>query len=282
MKKVFIISAFLMAGIFSCQKLEELNVNPNNVSETHPQYLLTTIEWNAFQVEGADPLFASRMIVQSDMEHPMQFYTWDRGDFSAYNELRNVTKMEEEAKRVEAVNYQALAKFFRAWYFYNLTLTFGDVPYSEALKGEFDKVYTPVYDQQKEIFKGILTELEEANNIITDDLIPGDIIYQGDPMKWKKLINTFRLRVLLTLSKKENESDLDIKAKFASIVTSGPLMESVNDDAKLVFINQVGNRYTEFNNSNYGSNRYMDSTFVRRLQDRKDPRLFVYAAGYRK
>lgn len=278
MKKIFIIGAFLMAGAFSCQKLEEININPNNVSETHPQYLLTTIEWNAFQVEGADPLFASRMIVQSDMEHPMQFYTWDRGDFSAYNELRNVTKMEQEAKRIEAVNYQALAKFFRAWYFYNLTLTFGDVPYSEALKGEFDKVYTPVYDQQKEVFKGILTELEEANNIITDDLIPGDIIYHGDPLKWKKLINAFRLRVLLTLSKKENEPDLNIKSRFASIVSSGPLMESVNDDAKLVFINQVGNRYTEFNNSSYGSNRYMDSTFVRRLQDRKDPRLFIYAA----
>ena len=278
MKKSNIILIVLMAGLFSCQKLEDLNINPNNVLQTHPQYLLTSIEWNAFQIKGADPLFASRMIVQSDMEHPMQFYTWDRGDFSAFNELRDISKMEEEAKRVEAVNYEALAKFFRAWYFYNLTLIFGDIPYSESLKGETDKLYTPKYDSQKDVFTGILAELKEANDIITDDLIPGDIIFNGNPLKWKKVINSFRLRVLITLSKKETDPVLNIKNSFASIVANEPLMESIDDDAKLVFYNQVGNRYTEFNNSNYGSNRYMDSTFIRRLQDRHDPRLFIYAA----
>ncbi len=278
MKKAFVVSLLVMFGILSCQKFEELNINPNNVSQTHPQFLLTGIEWNAFQVEGANPLFASRMIVQSDMEHPMQFYTWERGGFSAYDELRNIAKMEEEAIRINAVNYHALAKFFRAWYFYNLTLAFGDIPYTDALKGEQSGLYKPEYDFQKDVFTGILNELADANTMMTDDPIAGDIIYGGDSFKWKKLINSFRLRVLLSLSRKENDQDLSVKSKFASILASDPIFESIQDDAKLVFINQVGNRYTEFNNSNYGSNRYMDSTFIRRLQERKDPRLFVYAA----
>lgn len=37
--------------------------------------------------------------------------------------------------------YQALAHFFRANYFYQLTMDFGAIPYSDALKGETGAVY---------------------------------------------------------------------------------------------------------------------------------------------
>ncbi len=281
MKKIFITIAILGGLLASCEKFEDINKNPNNVSETHPQLLLTAIEWSAFQVEGASPLFASRMIVQTDGEEPEQYYKWDRSNFDEYNSLRNVTKMMEEAVRIENNSYQALAKFFRAYYFYNLTLRFGDVPYSAALQGENGSVYEPVYDPQKQVFQGILNELKEADELLTDDLIEGDIIYGGDPSKWRKLINSFRLKVLLTLSGKTSETDLAIIETFAQIVSSKELLESNSDNGQVEFINQDGNRYTEYNSSSYGSARYMDSTFIKRLQDRKDPRLFIFAGQTR-
>ncbi|MFW5656186.1 MAG: SusD/RagB family nutrient-binding outer membrane lipoprotein [Bacteroidota bacterium] len=280
MKKI--LSLFIIVFVlFSCEELEDIGENPNNVSETHPQLLLTKIGWDAFQVEGVSPLFAARMVVQTDGEMPEQYYKWDRASFNDFERLRNVQKMMEEAKRIENLSYQALAKFFRAYYFYNLTLTFGDIPYSEALKGEEDYIYSPGYDTQQEVFAGILQELRDASNMLTDDLIEGDIIYGGNPDKWRKLINSFRLKVLITLSEKASEAGLNIASEFASIVANEPILESVNDNGQLVFLDQLGSRYTEYNNSSYGSARYMDSTLIQKLKDRQDPRLFIYSGQTR-
>jgi hypothetical protein len=281
MKKIISLSILALLTLFSCENLEDINKNPNNVSETHPQLLLTTIEWNAFQVAGASPLFAARMIVQTDGEEAEQYYKWDRGNFDPYARLRNVTKMMEEAEKIGSNNYQALAKFFKAYYFYNLTLTFGDIPYSEALQGESGEQYTPSYDAQKDVFIGILQELAEASELMNDDLIDGDIIYNGDPEKWLKLINSFRLKVLMTLSNKHADATLGIISAFSDILAHESLMESNEDNGQLVFINQLGNRYTEYNSSSYGSARYMDSTFVQRLQEREDPRLFIFCGQTR-
>lgn len=280
MKKLLIIYTAVFIGLTSCKKLEEINIDPNRVTETHPQLQLTQIEWSAFQYNtGTGSLYAEKMLVQTDGENGGQYYKWDRADFSPYSRMRDVTKMIEEATRINSNAYLALGKFFRAFYFLNLTLTFGDVPYSQALQGETQESYTPpVYDAQKDVFKGILAELKEANDLLTNEntIIAGDIIYGGDVVKWRNAVNAFRLKVLLLLSKKEGDADLNIKSAFTQIVNSEPLFTSNADDAQLVFLNQEGNRYPEFNSSSYGSGMYMDSTFIRRLQDREDPRLFLY------
>ncbi|NGP90128.1 SusD/RagB family nutrient-binding outer membrane lipoprotein [Fodinibius halophilus] len=277
MKKLILLSIVLIFTLSSCEDLEVVGENPNNVSETPPHLLLTEIQWNTFQVEGMSPLFASRMIVSTSGESALQYYKWNRGDFDEYGALRNVTKMIEEAERTEKPAYKALGKFFRAYHFYQLTLRFGDIPYSEALKGETDELYTPAYDPQKEVFTGILKELKEADELLeNDDILDGDIIYGGDAYKWRKLINSFRLKVLLTLSKQAGGS-MNIADTFADIVVNQPIFESIDDNGQLEFYDQIGSRYGEYNNSSYGSGIYMDSTFVQRLQDRQDPRLFLYA-----
>lgn len=279
MKKIFL-AAIVALSLGSCQDLAEYNVDPNRVTETHPQLQLTQIQWDAFQFRGGTgALYALKMLVQTDGENSGQYYKWDRSDFGAYSRLRDVTKMMEEAERIGSPVYTALGKFFRAYYFLDLTLTFGDVPYSQALQGEKEESYIlPVYDAQKEVFAGILKELEEANEILAQEntIIAGDIIYGGDVAKWRKLVNAFRLKVLMLLSKKESESDLNVRSAFARIVAEEPLFAGNQDDAQLVFLDQQGNRYPDFNSSGFGSGMYIDSTFIRRLQDRKDPRLFIY------
>jgi hypothetical protein len=281
MKKYILFALILVLGLSSCSDLAELNINPNNVPETHPQLLLTDIEWNAFQVEGVDPMFASRMVVQTDGENSNQYYTWTRGSFGVYAQLRNVTKMMEEAERIKTPAYIALGKFFRAYYFYRLTLTFGDIPYSDALQGETNETYTPVYDTQNEVFAGILDELKEADELLSSDnsIIAGDIVYNGSSEQWRKCINSFRLKVLITLS--EKDATMNVKSTFESIYNNSPIMESNADNGQLLFVDELGSRYTEYNSSSYGSARYMDSTFIKRLQDRHDPRLFVFCGQTR-
>lgn len=284
MRRIFICLNTIIALFFSsCTDLSETNENPNNVEQTHPQLLLTELSHKAFSVEGKGILYAARMIVQTDGENSGQYYNWQRGSFDNYNRLRDVNKMMEESERTENETYLAVAKFFKAFYFYKLTLSFGDIPYSEAVKGETEEVYTPEYDSQKKVFMGILKELEEANNILshTDEIMNGDIIYDGHPLAWRKLINSFRLRVLMTLSNKTSDSDFKVAATFASIVNNQPIIASNSESGALTFIDQEGSQYTEFNESSYGSGLYMDGTFIDMLQEHQDPRLFIFCGRTR-
>jgi hypothetical protein len=285
MKNIIYTMSLLFVFIFSaCEDLDEYRENPNNVSETHPKLLLTKVANKAFQVEqGAESCvvqYASRMMIISDIKLEEQFYTWTRGDYNKYDELRDVQKMMEEAERIDSKAYMALAKLFRALYFYDLTLTFGDIPYSQSLKGETEENFKPKYDTQKDVFISILNELKEANDLLaeSDEIIEGDIIYNGSTENWQKFVNSFRLKVLLTLSHKVDDSSLNIKSEFANIYANQPIIQSVSENAQMMFYDALGSRYTEFNDSRYASAVFLDSTFVQRLADREDSRLFIYAA----
>ena len=108
----------------------------------------------------------------------------------------------------------------------------------------------------------------------------GDLIYGGDYLKWKRLINSFHLRVLMSLSLKENDADLDVKGKFNSIFSNPsqyPVMESNADNGALAYVDVEGNRYPTFNSNELRTAYYMEKSFVDRLKNLNDPRLFVFA-----
>lgn len=278
-KSITYIASLLLASSLcaSCIDLEELNVDPNNPTTTQPSLLLTGIAYTAFNQTSSDACHATKQLILTSGESAYQVYKWTRGDFDYYNNLRDVTKMMEVSENGSA--YQALAHFFRANYFYQLTMDFGAIPYSDALKGETDAVYQPQYDSQEKVLEGILNELAEADNLLKDnnEIISGDIIYNGNLLQWRKLINAYRLRILMSLSNKTQVGSINIPATFAEIVSNCPLMESAADNGQLVYLDQASNRYPYFNDSDFGSGRFMDSTYVAAFVTRKDPRLFAIA-----
>jgi len=276
----YIISLFLVISITlfaSCSDFGDMNTDPNKITVADPQLLLTNVIWSMFNGIDQNPLYATRVLVQSDGENSLVNYKWDRGSFDAYNKLRDVVKMKGEAEKNNSKGYIALAHLFRAIYFYDLTMTFGDVPYSQALKGESENIYTPSYDSQEQIFKGILSELKIANDLLqsTNDFIKGDIIYNGNPKQWQKAVNSFRLKVLMTLSNRSITMH-EIKSEFASIVNTLPLISSNQDNMQIIYLDRQGNRYPLFNDSGFGSGKYMDSTFVALMAIIKDPRLITF------
>src|SRR5690606_34401452 len=86
----------------------------------------------------------------------------------------------------------------KAYYFWNVTDRWGDVPYTEALRGAED--FTPAYDTQESIYNALFALLKEANDMAPEPTLQGDIVYGGDMTKWKKLANTIRLLMALRLS----------------------------------------------------------------------------------
>lgn len=282
--KIFaLIGSLLWAN--SCKNFEELQIDPNRTTLANPSLLLTNLEITTFNTIDVSNALASRMMVYTDGSDDNQYYAWQRSGFGRYNDLRQVVKMLEEADRVGAPNYKALALFFQSAIILEVTKVFGDVPYSESLAGGNLK---PAYDAQEQIYLKVLNDLKEASTSLNADNgeIGGDVIYGGDITLWKKLINSFSLRVLISLSNHTGNSQLNVKQRFSEIVNDPatyPIMTSNADNGALQFYDQStatslqGNRYPYYNNNGFKTAYYMDESFVNLLKDFEDPRLFTMA-----
>lgn len=217
-------------------------------------------------------------------------YSWTNGNFDPYLVLKNVVQMENEAKAIgtPALNpYEAIGRFARAYYFYNLTSMFGDVPLTEALQGVVNK--SPSYTPQAQVFAYVLNELDTANSDFASLIAANDaslssaqdIFYQGNLSAWQKLVNTFKLRVLVSVSK--HAADLNAATQFATILNNAgkyPVFTGQKDDLKFVYNPGGANIYSTypFNPSNFGSvaARFnMAETYMKTMTSLNDARVFI-------
>ena len=263
----------------ACREFEELQIDPNRAVQAHPSLILTNLEVVTFRVIDVNAALASRMIVFTDGATDEQYYNWQRSGFGRYEHLRQARKMREEAERLNLPNYLPLALFFQSHHIIEITKVFGDVPYSDAVNAT-EGVLAPAYDTQEQIYLTVLDDLKEANNTLdaANGPITGDIIYGGDIQKWKQLINTYSLRILMSLSNKTDE--VNVVERFNEIVNNPdqyPVFSSNDDNAALHFVDLVDNRYPYLNNNNFKTAYYMEESFVNLLKDKHDPRLFTFA-----
>jgi Starch-binding associating with outer membrane len=280
-------------ALFSCSKshFKELNINPDQSSTAPPYLLLPNIAVNSFtmKVKPPDPGgYSLRCHQTGNAQQPYteQYWNWLQGDFSTYTILLQVHQMKLEAANAQQPQYDAIAKFFDAYNFYTTTMLFGDIPFTQAEQAATG-VYNPVYDAQKTVFLGILNELDSANT----ELIPfsggqsgsltGDIIYgnsANDILQWRKLINSFAIRVLITLSGKTGDADLQVIPRFQKIYnnpSSYPIFQSNADNGALTYYNLNGNIYPLYKNTEV-TRCYPDSAFCTWLTTHSDPRIFAY------
>ena len=239
MRKIYSLAVLLLIIAAGCKKFDDFQTDPNKPTNATPDLLLSTVIQKAFQSTTLGATLATRQMVFVNSVSNEQYYGWTRASFDTYKDLRQVMKMEQEANRMQKPEYIPLVKFFKAYYFMQLTNTFGDIPYAAALKGEQDTI-APVYDKQQDIYISVLNDLKAANALITNTTaeVQGDILYNGSMQQWKRLINTLSLRILMSLSLKENNSTLNVKGRFAEIVNDPntyPLMTGNVDNGQLVF-----------------------------------------------
>src|SRR5690606_28446335 len=134
-------------------------------------------------------------------------------------------------------NYLAIALTMKSFLYSYLTDYFVDIPYSQSLKAE-DGILQPKFDSQETVYKGILEDLERANSLINigEGLVfEGDILYKGDMLKWKKFINSLRIRYYRRLS---NRSEINSKQKIGEILSDPgkyPIFEGNEDSATLKY-----------------------------------------------
>lgn len=267
----------LALTVIGCHDLDQLNEDPNKIKESDPYLLLTKVEKSAFSLQNIDKEYAARMIIQTDGESTYQYFKWGSKGFDRYKDLLQIQKMMDEATRTGKVEYLAVGHFLKAHLFYELTMSFGDIPFSEALQGE-GTIQFPKYDEQQAVFAGILEELDKASQTLKKEAtLQGDIIYSGNLTRWERLIESYKLKVLITLSKKQKVGTIEVAKRFNEIYQKGILLLDNTDNGQLAFFDQAGSRYPQFNSSSYGSSMYMSGTFIDLLKGLKDPRLFAFA-----
>tara|TARA_R110000796_G_scaffold183498_2_gene300010 strand:+ start:88112 stop:89617 length:1506 start_codon:yes stop_codon:yes gene_type:complete len=290
-KKGLALLAILLL-VFACTKFEDLTDDPNKATSVPPSMLLSEVlsVLNNVSNDGAweEPQRDNQFWVLSFDYYGDQDYNWGATGFR-YSTLSNVIAMEKEAQGLDNQDkYEALAKFFKAYFYDYMSKRVGDIPLSEALQASAEMpITTPKYDDQKSVYIAILDLLDAANDQITtakaqvgtSDIL-GDFFFNGDLDKWQKTINAFHLRVLMSLSKKNAE--MDIASKINAIVSNPskyPLFTEVEESMMRTFSDEQGNRY-ELNPSNYGFNRnrnIIGATYLDLLKANNDPRIYVVA-----
>src|ERR1700761_1071031 len=171
MKKIFriyLLPAILLLTVSSCKKAFENATQNNNVPNSVPSSLLFNgILNNMVDLpDGADEVWDQYYIYNYNY-YGNNTYDFGSGD-NYYNALKNVLAMEAQATAAgsPAVNpYEAMGKFFRAYFFSKMSLEEGDIPMNDALKGLAN--LTPKYDSQKAVMVQCLAWLESANSDMT-------------------------------------------------------------------------------------------------------------------
>lgn len=274
----------LLAVSFSCADYAELEKNPNRPAEVPASLILRGVLADLYEGPwGSNTYWNQFWLVNYNYYGTNEYWTNASLRFTT---LKNVVKMEEAAAPLGEVNaYSAMGHFLRAYFYFQMTRRVGDIPLEDALLGlENSK---PSYANQKAIYKYILDELEVANTQMktlaesNDQSLAGDIYFNNDISKWRKAVNSFKLRVLISLSKKENDPDLGVKAKFAAVLGNSsqyPIMTSNSDNMNYVFNGTTQIYPNNPGNRGFQKGRYnMCETFVKGLTDLSDPRVFVVA-----
>lgn len=205
----------------------------------------------------------------------------------SYDILKYALKLQQQAVAQSSNRkYYAMAQFFKAYAYIWLTQRVGDIPMTQA--GDATNL-TPKYDTEHDVFKNSLALLDTANNIM-DSLnsvgnnagqvldASGDIFGLTN-LQWQKAINTYKIRVLIGLSKRAaDNADLNIPQQFAAIVNDSkhhPVMTGNTDNVVYKF-NAASNSYPTGNSpyNNYGNicKTYLDIT-----TSTQDPRTFMVA-----
>jgi hypothetical protein len=231
-KKYILASILGSAMLFnSCTKdFEAINTDPNNPTDVPNSFYLTGAErgimdntsdvwfganmgnqlaqyWSSNQY-SSESRYLFRAQVTNDAFN--EFYAGGRNDADI-----NVGGLQELKKIVDNCiadpnsssasgdpnNQIAIATMLRVWLLQTMTDTWGNIPYSQALQPEVTR--TPVYDSQRDIYYGLLAEIDMALGKINENAIApivGDQIYNGDMASWKKFGNSVKMRLAIRIA----------------------------------------------------------------------------------
>lgn len=275
-----------------CKKFIDVNEDPNRPISVQEALILSPAELIISHrifagASGLAPILAQHYMQVVCLNQPVP----NQGTFLLVNSevdgdwtaiyvksLNNLKILNDKAETNGNYSYAGIAKILTAFTIATASDWWGDVPYTEALKGSDD--FTPVYDSQESIYNAAQALLDAAIVDIDKEegKAPGadDNFYEGDMSKWKKLAYTLKARYYMHLIKAPGhtaaaQADLALQA-----LTNG--MQSNDDDLKYSYPGGSGGEIQWYWTFDPISTLVLSSAFVDTLKVRNDPRLPIMVA----
>lgn len=297
-KTIFIL--LLLGAVVSCSKdsLREYDIlqQKNAVESVNDPFLLSSI------IKKTTIFYQDQAYSASKLPGAVQYMVRNvQGGDNTYNGFKSPTtelysamdilKLVDASIKLSQERgskvHEGIFTTFRVLLFSYMTDFYGDVYYSEALKGREGILY-PKYDTQSAIYSGLLAELKNANTLMSQGTDPvaatSDLIFAGDKSKWVKFNNSLRLRLVMRASKKLTNAATEIASLSASAAT---LMADNSDNLGLAYLGTLGENSWKGGNLNWTTDAEFDrrrpsKTFVDKLIELNDPRLPVWVAPVEK
>ncbi|KAF2515710.1 SusD/RagB family nutrient-binding outer membrane lipoprotein [Flavobacterium foetidum] len=282
LKKLLYTSLFALTLSSCSDSLDDVNKNPNATETPLAPYLLTgTLKQGADLYWGdASNFNSSLLFVQHwakiqytepdryDVSNTSFTSLWNTGYSTLITDLNTILNFPESQANS---NYKGIALTLRSWTFLLLTDAYGSIPYKEA-----GQKITPAYDTQKEVYTGLLEDLARAQSLLNtaSGSVTGDLAYKGDISKWKKLVNSLRLRIALRIS--DREPVLAKQAAIDATSDAAGVLASNNDTFKFTYISSPQQNPASAWFETRDDFR-ISKTLVDKLYEFSDPRLPVYA-----
>jgi hypothetical protein len=210
MKKIFIytLTTALIWGVAGCKKPSDFgttNADPTAIQAAVPSAILSNAELSVSAYAGglsfSETLYGAQYAqYYTETQYPaVSLYNLPQLSFAG-EYSGTLYDLQTIINGGSSKNMSNIASIMQQYIFWHITDAWGDVPYSQALKGI--SVISPAYDKQQDIYTGMLTALTTAVSSFDSSPITGDLIYAGNVASWKRLANSLRLLISLQLSKK--------------------------------------------------------------------------------
>jgi hypothetical protein len=298
MKKLALVAAgvVLAVGAAACNpdRLTDLNFDPNNPTDAPPGPLFTNAartsvsRWLGSGYDMNQTSFVTQHLAQTtyptvDSYVDLQAASTSGAFDGAYSgELSDLQKIIQKGQAMARPGVYGPAIVLQTWGFTYLTDTYGDIPYSEALRADQpDGSLTPKYDAQKDVYAGMLKALDDATTAMAGNpagapgLDNADVIYGGRLIAWQRFANSLRARLAMRLVNVDpTTADAQLKAAFAA---PGGVFQSNADNAKFSWPGDGINDNPWTNANKTRDDRRMSRTLMNVLLAANDPRMRVYA-----
>lgn len=289
MKKITIL---LVAAVMlnSCNKFKDTNISPSLLTTASTKALLT----NAIQAMGSLSLgttASSRLgalYVQHLSEGPypgpslyndrnLTFSAWYTGPLYDLQTIIDYNNSGVAAANGNGSknNQIGVARILKAYYYLLMTDKWGNIPYSNALKGS--GAYSPAYDGQQAIYTDLFKEFTEASAQVSsaESKVVGDILLNGNMDAWKRFANTMRMVMGLRLSVKDPAKG---KTEYAAALAAGVITSNAQNINANFLTGDPNNSNPWY--SNYTISNRNDYAISKTLTDymgpKNDPRLPIY------
>jgi hypothetical protein len=294
----------LTLGFFasSCtEEFAEINTNPNDPETISPSLLLPnaiqvvvdrywghSTRYQRLNIDAAMcwvQHIARNIYINSEgdtYEVPVTISsgTWDNVYRNSLVNFESMLELSRPEGKYANRNFEGIALTMRAFAFSFLVDIYGPIPYSEALKGAADEaINSPRYDGMEDIYASLLNDLKLANEklSVTGPRVAGDIMFNGDILRWKKFANSLRLKLANRQAAKKPSESRAIMQEIISNPTQFPVFTSNSDFAELNHANVIGSRNKMFDVFSTRSDWNISSTFVDKMLELEDPRINAYA-----